>query len=281
MWKHVPASEPIYTFKEGDRIRIRTGNQTTMVLTLVRLGNGKLIWRKPLEGNYYSGGPRSTMTRGGMSGMPDFYGRTIDVFHEEEVTCNVKEVPPNTLVLVGKAFTKLVDGLRMVFKPYTCNPDKIEFTAVVSRHGCGNHAGRANCIQVHVQRGGKPYTTITLTGNLDSKTVQDLTFFNKHSCYLVKNYQKAEAKTTERLCPNGAKAIPERDTDKGQFIVWCPSSHLPPRVVHNSEKQAKAVAASMSERHGKKFHWCRIIGTAEQVSRVVTKTVKETKITEL
>lgn len=66
----------------------------------------------------------------------------------------------------------------------------------------------------------------------------------------------------EKLCPNGAKAIPEKDDDDvpGKYIIWCPTSNLPPRVVLESEKQARAVAHSMAERHGGEFFWCRLHG---------------------
>lgn len=67
----------------------------------------------------------------------------------------------------------------------------------------------------------------------------------------------------EKLCPNGAKAIPERDDNEdvpGKYIIWCPTSNLPPRVVLESEKQARAVAHSMAERHGGEFFWCRLHG---------------------
>ena len=69
----------------------------------------------------------------------------------------------------------------------------------------------------------------------------------------------------EKLCPNGAKAIPEVDDGErpdmpGKYIIWCPTSQLPPRVVLESEKQARAVAHSMAERHGGEFFWCRLHG---------------------
>lgn len=67
----------------------------------------------------------------------------------------------------------------------------------------------------------------------------------------------------EKLCPNGAKAIPEKDENEdvpGKYIIWCPTSNLPPRVVLESEKQARAVAHSMAERHGGEFFWCRLHG---------------------
>ena len=63
------------------------------------------------------------------------------------------------------------------------------------------------------------------------------------------------------------KVIDEHDSD-GQYIVWCPGSELPPRVVLAGRKQAKAVAISMAQRHGKKFHWCRLMGDAAPVTTI-------------
>lgn len=73
----------------------------------------------------------------------------------------------------------------------------------------------------------------------------------------------------EKLCPNGAKAIPEVDDGEradmpGKYIIWCPTSNLPPRVVLESEKQARAVAHSMAERHGGEFFWCRLNGKVKR-----------------
>lgn len=66
------------------------------------------------------------------------------------------------------------------------------------------------------------------------------------------------------------KVIDEFDRE-GKYIVWCPDSNLPPRVVLEGRKQAKAVAISMAQRHGKEFHWCRLMGSAKSVTSVVVK----------
>lgn len=81
-----------------------------------------------------------------------------------------------------------------------------------------------------------------------------------------------------RLCPNGVVAIPEEGDVKvdeiGEFIIWNPKSKKPPRVVLTSRSEAKGVAVSMSERYNETFHWCKLLGKAEQV------TSRKTKITE-
>lgn len=270
MWKLVKSTNANHLFKTGDKIRVRSGNHVSYYLELVLLANNKHQWQETTsDSGMYFGWSREDMTRGDMSEMGDFYGRTIDLWaesifdkeEEEEVTSNVKEVPPNTLVLVGKSFTKLVDGLHLVFKPYK-ETYGAETTAVVSRHSMGNGRG-AECIQVHLQRKGKSYSTISFSTDLDNKTVADLTYFAKYSCYLVKNYQKAEPKANKSVivAPPAPKV---QKKDVGKFIVWCPSSNLPPRVVHDTESQAKAVAASMSERHDKEFYWAELKGRAEQ-----------------
>lgn len=83
--------------------------------------------------------------------------------------------------------------------------------------------------------------------------------------------EKAAAVTG--LCPNGAKAIPENfDEEEAHYIIWCPTSDRPPRVVLVGARQAKAVAASMSERHGTEFYWCKLVGKASQKKVTTTKT---------
>lgn len=77
------------------------------------------------------------------------------------------------------------------------------------------------------------------------------------------------------LCPNGVVATPEEDVpdydDIGEYIIWCPSSNRPPRVVLDGSRKAKEVAISMSERHNSTFHWCKLVGKAEQVTSRTTK----------
>lgn len=77
--------------------------------------------------------------------------------------------------------------------------------------------------------------------------------------------------TIRQLTPNGVEAIPEERDEYGEYIVWCPSSDRPPRVILSSRAQAKAVAISMSERHNGTFHWCKLLGKAEQVTKRTTK----------
>ena len=72
-----------------------------------------------------------------------------------------------------------------------------------------------------------------------------------------------------QLCPNGVEAIPEevdgeRPDMPGDYIIWCPTSNLPPRVVLKTEKQARAVAHSMAERHGGEFFWARLNGKVKR-----------------
>lgn len=83
-----------------------------------------------------------------------------------------------------------------------------------------------------------------------------------------------------RYAPNGVETVPEEGTgstvntdDVGQFIVWCPTSNLPPRVVLTSGKQARAVARSMSERHGSEFFWAKLMGKATRKVKQTYETV--------
>lgn len=198
---------------------------------------------------------------------------------------------PNHLILVGKPFTKLVDGLRLLFKPYVGNGFQ-EYTAVVSRHR--SPGASVECIQVHIQRDGKPHSTVNFTGdahNLDYKCVSDLHFFDKFSCYLIKNFCKeadnnpfsppAKAPKTkyvpDPLIRDTSAVVtapkPDEDDVDGKYIIWCPTSDRAPQQILKGHKQAKAVAATMSEKYGKVFYWCRLMGVAKQVNKEVV-TVK-------
>lgn len=104
---------------------------------------------------------------------------------------------------------------------------------------------------------------------LTSHNIRSLFYRATYGCalYLVVPEPKAKPKVIQTPVDDKTKVIDEFDAD-GKYIVWCPASSLPPRVVLEGRKQAKAVAMSMAQRHGKKFHWCRLMGSAESVTSI-------------
>lgn len=82
-------------------------------------------------------------------------------------------------------------------------------------------------------------------------------------------------RTGPQLCPNGVVAVPEVFEDTDRYILWCPTSKLPPKVVMVSEKKAKSVAESMAHRHGGTFYWAKLCGKAQLVETKTYKLVTE------
>lgn len=78
-----------------------------------------------------------------------------------------------------------------------------------------------------------------------------------------------------QLCPNGVVAVPEEREDTDKYILWCPTSKLPPKVVMVSEKKAKSVAESMTHRHGGTFYWAKLCGKSQLVETKTYKLVTE------
>lgn len=107
---------------------------------------------------------------------------------------------------------------------------------------------------------GERRFTSERTAAITTENIRDIWW---HTTYGTALYLKVEG------TPAKEEEVPENDF--GNFIVWCPASERPPRVVLHSRAQAKAVAISMSERHNGTFHWCEIKGTAEQVTTRTTK----------
>lgn len=107
------------------------------------------------------------------------------------------------------------------------------------------------------------------TYTLTSHNIRNLFYRATYGCALYLVVPEPKGKEKVKGVPVDEKdKIIQDFIDEGEYIIWCPSSNLPPRVVLAGRKQAKAVAISMAQRHGKKFHWCRLMGAAESVTEI-------------
>lgn len=280
-WKLCSASANAkHIFSEGDLIRLRSGTHISSELTLVRLDNKKLQWREEGGRSPLVGWSKDAMTRGCMSEMGAFYGRTVDLWVDSAFDKKADTV--ESKMLVHKDHCVLNDGKRFHLEPHDSSKDRCVYDVVVSVHGQGG-ARPQGIMQIHVIRNGATYRTQTLPITAQGYVFSAINVvdFSKHFCYLTNG--------GEKLCPNGAKAIPERceehyvavteHDEQGQYIIWAPDSNLPPRNINKGQKQAKAIAAAMSERYGKTFYWARLMGKVEQEVKVVKTT--STKISTL
>lgn len=72
-------------------------------------------------------------------------------------------------------------------------------------------------------------------------------------------------------CPNGVTATPEQEPVKmpsQKFIIWCPTSEMPPRVILETEETAQEVALDMARRHKAEFYWARLEGKVTSKKQV-------------
>ena len=62
----------------------------------------------------------------------------------------------------------------------------------------------------------------------------------------------------------------DKDKNLGKYIIWCPESSQPPRVVVETAAKAEQISADMAERHGGRFYWALLSGITEKKKKVVT-----------
>lgn len=67
-----------------------------------------------------------------------------------------------------------------------------------------------------------------------------------------------------------SRAEVTKDRNLGKYILWCPESHVPPRVVMETAEKAEQIAGEMAERHGGRFYWALLSGITEKKKKVVT-----------
>lgn len=58
--------------------------------------------------------------------------------------------------------------------------------------------------------------------------------------------------------------------DDKKYILWCPTSHLPPRVILEGMEEARKVAKEMTERHGSEFIICELKESYSRKKKVTT-----------
>lgn len=61
----------------------------------------------------------------------------------------------------------------------------------------------------------------------------------------------------------------EKKEEKKKYILWCPTSHLPPRVILEGIEKAREVAKSMATRHGTEFNICELKESFKVKQKVV------------
>ena len=74
---------------------------------------------------------------------------------------------------------------------------------------------------------------------------------------------------------------PERNrVQVEEYVLWCPTSQLPPSVTYPTLAKAKEVATIMAKRHpGQEFKICGVVGSAQVVTEQVTTEVTTLKVT--
>lgn len=275
-WKHIPANSK-YTLKEGDIIRTRCGNHVQgqykvfVKDSCMRVFdfNGDAIGLICRAYNY----SRTPLTRQSLSDYGEFAGMAIDLLVDE-----TWDMPKSRWVLSHKPNVRLVNGLKLKFEPYRTSADQNVYEATVSIHG--------DICQVHIRCNNVGVRAVTFTLRPFERTVADLTFFERFACYIEKKVEKIppevpqptiadlQAKLVERdqALANMQKELDKlKDTGLARYIIWCPTSDLPPTNIFVGENQAKAVAAKMAEKHpGKEFIWCRLTGNSKAVMKTVT-----------
>ena len=97
-----------------------------------------------------------------------------------------------------------------------------------------------------------------------------LTLLSGTALYTWRLNDLGESSTATRETAKAeAKASP-KDKNLGKYILWCPESSRPPRVVVETAEKAEQIAAEMAERHGGRFYWALLSGITEKKKKVVT-----------
>ena len=274
--KHIPAKlNNLHIFKGGDVIQVRRGSA---VVAEVRITAGSSSFLVDVE-DKYMGRVRSKSMTGGITPArlrDHFYGELNAAAFYLKV--EVKPEPVTSgMALVHKGRRALEPMQQYKLVPYDKSDTReyrIEVCSEV-RHTIAASTSSSilfNVCVIDMKAGTSVYHHVA--------HISDIPYLEKFYCYLNTGKRWPKASNTVQVTPNGAKAIPEAGEDddaNGQYIIWCPTSDLPPRNINRGAKQAKAVAASMSERHGKTFFWCRLMGKVEQ-KKVTTTTTEITTL---
>lgn len=78
---------------------------------------------------------------------------------------------------------------------------------------------------------------------------------------LVTTSEKKKTETPPKLKQGKAISAAKK---KKEFILWCPTSNLPPRVImRDGLEAAKGVAEDMARRHGTVFYVCELVAKAQ------------------
>lgn len=273
MWQLIPAKDRNFVFKTGDKIQARIGQSVQFDISITET---KVQIDMPDGSNYDTyHRPSYDLTRGGMSNrIGGIYGMALYLFVPE---ITAKPAPAgSSMALVHKACRALESTQQFKLVPYDKH-DKREYRIEV----CSEVKHTVSAIQSKT-----PLWNVCVIDMLNGTSVyhhvshiSDIHYLDKFFCYLNTGARWPKASSSVPVCPNGAKAIPEKDDvvksatikdvalvdddPEGQYIIWCPTSSRAPQVILKGRKQAKKVASEMAERHGSKFYWARLMGSSE------------------
>lgn len=242
MFKLIPARGPLHTFKDGDVIEVRRGHNTVGQIMLAASPRGTSVTFYDAEGERRFTSERTAAIT--TENIRDIWWHTT---YGTALYLKVEEVKPTTVPVTEFTLNK---GMRFTAKLY----GNIKAEIVVNDKVTTDVGPQV--WNVMIKR-------LKITGGNTHEHITKLS-----------DIKGLEVDSVKIVCPNGVEAIPEDIPDfdeEGEFIVWCPTSDRPPRVILGSRAQAKAVAISMSERHNGTFHWCKLLGKAEQVTKRTTK----------
>lgn len=270
MFKLIPASSRDFVFKTGDKIQARIGKSVQFEISITET---KVQIDMP-DGTSYDTyhRPKYDLTRGGMSNrIAGIYGMALYLYVPEE---KAKPAPVGySVVMVHKACRALESKQQFKLTPYdkhdnreyrieVCSEVKHTVSAIQSPTPLWNV-----CV-IDMRSGTSVYHHVS--------HISDIKYLDKFFCYLNTGARWPKASSSQQVVQTVAEEVAEKapttvcgkvvteDDPNGKYIVWCPGSDLPPRNINNGQKQAKAVAAAMSERYGKTFYWCRLMGKVEQ-----------------
>ena len=261
MLKLLPVGGARYTFKEGDVIQVRRGNSTSGVLKF----SESSLSGFHIKVSYYQGSELLVTTDLPIRHSHQQYLRQIwwntlrgTAFHLE-AKVKTKEPTAQEVEDFNNAMNVIASG-----EPKFSHPI---FTG--QRWSAKDTDGKVLNIIVNSKvnvTAGLPNAEHQLY-NVCLRRGEVASYVHiSHLSYIDKIDLSTVLEGANRYAPNGAKAIPEVDEDAevGSYIVWCPTSEHPPRVILTSGKQARAVSHSMAERHGTKFYWAKLMGHVER-----------------
>lgn len=269
-WKHIPSKNSLYqTLSDGDKLRIRrgVGIQGEVTIEVVSHDNNrKIVWgtftgkdgssvRKAIHNSHNT---KATINHVRNAFWDKVDAAAIDILVETAKE-HVKDV--GKLILKHKSHYTPKVGDVLLLEPHTDSQNRDSYAAEVVK---GEQEDSLVLVYTNLRTNCR-YRWVGLT------KVDKVPLFGKHFLYINtggSNLTSEEVETFNKAMKSIAEKPVEEEDRPGEYIIWCPTSNKPPRVVLKTEKQARAVAHSMAERHGGKFFWARLNGSVERKKHV-------------